>query len=193
MLRFFDVIFSFFGLLFLSPVFLLIALWIKLDSKGTVFYIQKRVGKGNKDFDLFKFRSMRLSADLLSSLTIGSRDSRITSSGFFIRKYKLDELPQLINVLKGDMSLVGPRPELRVYVNYYSQSQLEVLNVRPGITDEASIVYKNENELLGRSSDPEKTYIDEIMPHKINLNRRFIENPSFLKYFKIIFHTIFDL
>ena len=191
MLRFFDIIFSFAGLVLLSPFFLLIALWIKLDSKGPVFYIQKRVGKGNKDFGVIKFRSMRLSSDLLGLLTVGSGDPRITKSGSFIRKYKLDELPQLINVLKGDMSLVGPRPEVRKYVNYYSPAQLEVLSVRPGITDEASIVYRQENEILGKSPDPEKTYIEEIMPHKIKLNRKFIEDPSVAKYFSIIFQTIF--
>ena len=191
MLRFFDIIFSFAGLVLLSPFFLLIALWIKLDSKGPVFYIQKRVGKGNIDFGVIKFRSMRLSSDLLGLLTVGSGDPRITKSGSFIRKYKLDELPQLINVLKGDMSLVGPRPEVRKYVNYYSPAQLEVLSVRPGITDEASIVYRQENEILGKSPDPEKTYIEEIMPHKIKLNRKFIEDPSVAKYFSIIFQTIF--
>lgn len=191
MLRFFDIIFSFFGLSLLSPFLILIAIWIKLDSKGPVFYIQKRVGRRNLDFDLYKFRSMRLSADQSGLLTVGSRDPRITDSGFFIRKYKLDELPQLFNVLKGDMSLVGPRPEVRKYVNYYTLSQLEVLKVRPGITDEASIFYKEENELLGKSADPEKTYIDEIMPHKIDLNRKFIEQPSITKYFAIIFKTIF--
>lgn len=193
MLRFFDIIFCFVGLLILSPVFLVIAIWIKLDSKGPIFYIQKRVGRGNVDFNLFKFRSMGLSSDLKGLLTVGSRDPRITHPGFFIRKYKLDELPQLLNVLAGDMSLVGPRPEVRKYVNYYSPSQMEILKVRPGITDEASIIYKEENELLGRSADPEKTYIHEIMPHKIDLNRGFIENPSLSRYFRIIFNTIFNL
>lgn len=191
MLRIFDLVFSFLGLLLLSPLFILIAIWIKLDSKGTVFYIQKRVGRNNIDFGLYKFRSMWQSADAAGLLTVGSRDHRITRSGYFLRKYKLDELPQLINVLKGEMSLVGPRPEVRKYVNYYSSSQLEILKVRPGITDEASIVYRDENELLAQSMDPENTYIKEIMPDKINLNRRFIEDPSAGRYFNIIFNTIF--
>ena len=191
MLRFLDVIFSFLGLITLSPFFLIIALWIKIDSKGPIFYTQQRVGKNNIDFDLFKFRSMCISSDQSSLLTIGARDPRITNSGFFLRKYKLDELPQLLNVLIGNMSLVGPRPEVRKYVNYYSESQMEILKVRPGITDEASIVYKQENELLGKSADPEKTYVYEIMPHKINLNKNFIKNPSLLKYIKVIFKTIF--
>lgn len=191
MLRFFDIIFSILGLLILSPFFLLVALWIKLDSKGPVFYIQQRVGRGNLDFDLLKFRSMRISSDQLGLLTIGARDPRITNSGFFLRKYKLDELPQLLNVLIGDMSLVGPRPEVRKYVNYYSEIQLEVLKVRPGITDEASIVYKEENEILVKSADPEQTYIYEIMPHKLDLNKKFIRHPSLAKYFTLIFKTIF--
>ena len=191
MLRILDFVFSLIGLILLSPFFLILTLWIKLDSKGSVFYIQKRVGKNNIDFNLYKFRSMNLNADKQGLLTVGGRDPRITNSGYFIRKYKLDELPQLLNVLIGDMSLVGPRPEVRKYVNYYSTKQLEILNIRPGITDLASIKYKNENEILGKSIDPEKTYIQEIMPHKLELNREFIENPTIIKYFTIIFRTIF--
>ena len=191
MLRILDFIFSFLGLLILSPFFLFLAIWIKLDSKGSVFYIQKRVGRNNIEFGLYKFRSMKPDADKQGLLTVGGRDPRITNSGYFIRKYKLDELPQLFNVLIGDMSLVGPRPEVRKYVNYYSTKQLEILNIRPGITDLASIKYKNENEILGKSIDPEKTYIQEIMPHKLELNREFIENPTIIKYFTIIFRTIF--
>jgi lipopolysaccharide/colanic/teichoic acid biosynthesis glycosyltransferase len=168
-----------------------LAIWIKLDSKGSVFYIQKRVGRKNIEFGLYKFRSMKPDADKQGLLTVGGRDPRITNSGYFIRKYKLDELPQLLNVLIGDMSLVGPRPEVRKYVNYYSTKQLEILNIRPGITDLASIKYKNENEILGKSIDPEKTYIQEIMPHKLELNREFIENPTIIKYITIIFRTIF--
>ena len=171
MLRLLDFVFSLFGLIILSPFFLFLAIWIKLDSKGSVFYIQKRVGRNNIEFKLFKFRSMNSDADKQGLLTVGGRDPRITNSGYFIRKNKLDELPQLLNVLIGDMSLVGPRPEVRKYVNYYSTKQLEILNIRPGITDLASIKYKNENEILGKSIDPEKTYIQEIMPHKLELNR----------------------
>lgn len=193
MLRLFDFVFSLFGLIILSPFFLFLAIWIKLDSKGSVFYIQKRVGRNNIEFKLFKFRSMNSDADKQGLLTVGGRDPRITNSGYFIRKNKLDELPQLLNVLIGDMSLVGPRPEVRKYVNYYSTKQLEILNIRPGITDLASIIYKNENEILGKSIDPEKTYIQEIMPHKLELNREFIENPTIIKYFTIIFRTFFKL
>lgn len=193
MLRLLDFVFSLFGLIILSPFFLFLAIWIKLDSKGSVFYIQKRVGRNNIEFKLFKFRSMNSDADKQGLLTVGGRDPRITNSGYFIRKNKLDELPQLLNVLIGDMSLVGPRPEVRKYVNYYSTKQLEILNIRPGITDLASIKYKNENEILGKSIDPEKTYIQEIMPHKLELNREFIENPTIIKYFTIILRTFFKL
>jgi lipopolysaccharide/colanic/teichoic acid biosynthesis glycosyltransferase len=190
MLRILDFVFSLLGLIILSPFFFILAIWIKLDSKGSVFYVQKRVGRNNIEFGLYKFRSMKPDADKQGLLTVGGRDPRVTNSGYFIRKYKLDELPQLFNVFIGDMSIVGPRPEVRKYVNYYSTKQLEILNVRPGITDLASIKYKNENEILGKSFDPEKTYIQDIMPHKLELNRDFIENPSVIKYFIIIFRTI---
>lgn len=191
MLRFFDFIFSFLGLVVLFPVFILLAIWIKFDSNGPVFYSQSRVGFKGKEFRLFKFRSMRPDSDKLGLLTVGGRDPRVTNSGYFIRKYKLDELPQLINVLVGQMSLVGPRPEVKKYVDLYSQEQLKVLNVRPGITDEASIAYKNENELLAKSTNPEQTYIDEIMPAKLELNKAFINAPTITNYFRIIFETIF--
>jgi lipopolysaccharide/colanic/teichoic acid biosynthesis glycosyltransferase len=191
MLRILDILFSLVGIIILLPLFLFLAIWIKMDSKGSVFYIQKRVGKNNIDFDLFKFRSMKLYADKQGLLTIGGRDPRITNSGYFIRKYKLDELPQLLNVLIGNMSLVGPRPEVRKYVNLYSTKQLEILKIRPGITDLASIKFKNESEILGKSTNPEKLYIEEIMPHKLELNLKFIENPSIVMYFKIIIRTIF--
>lgn len=191
MLRVLDFVFSLLGLIILFPILFLIALWVKLDSKGPIFYVQKRVGLNGKDFKLYKFRSMRLDSDKLGLLTIGGRDPRVTNSGFLIRKYKIDELPQLLNVLKGEMSLVGPRPEVRKYVDLYNESQQRVLWVRPGITDEASIVFKNENEILAKSTNPEHTYIHEIMPAKIELNNRFIEDPSVFNYFKIIFKTIF--
>lgn len=191
MLRIFDFVFSFLGLVVLFPIFILLAIWIKFDSKGTVFYSQSRVGFKGKEFRLFKFRSMRPDSDKLGLLTVGGRDPRVTNSGYFIRKYKLDELPQLINVLVGQMSLVGPRPEVKKYVDLYSQEQLKVLNVRPGITDEASIAYKNENELLAKSSNPELTYIEEIMPAKLELNKAFINSPTIYNYFRIIFKTIF--
>jgi lipopolysaccharide/colanic/teichoic acid biosynthesis glycosyltransferase len=191
MLRFLDVFFSLLGLLVLSPFFIFIAIWIKIDSKGAVFYTQKRVGLGGKEFNLIKFRSMRPDSDKLGLLTVGGRDPRVTKSGYFIRKYKLDELPQLINVLLGEMSLVGPRPEVKKYVDLYTNEQLKVLRVRPGITDEASIVYKNENEILAQSSVPEQTYINQIMPAKLELNKAFINSPTIVNYFKIIFKTIF--
>ncbi len=161
-----------------------------LDSKGGVFYIQIRVGKNGNDFKLYKFRSMRIGSDKNGLLTVGGRDSRITKSGFFIRKYKLDELPQLINVFFGDMSFVGPRPEVRKYVDLYNSNQLKVLSVKPGITDYASIQYSNENELLGKSDNPEKTYIEEIMPDKLNLNLLYIKENNITTDIKIIFKTI---
>ena len=190
MTRLCDIVFSFFGLLFLSPLLLIVALWIVLDDPGPVFYRQQRVGCHNKDFGLLKFRSMRVGADKMSLITIGDRDPRITRAGYYIRKFKLDELPQLWNVLTGDMSLVGPRPEVRRYVDLYTEEQRQVLSVRPGITDYASIEYIDENKLLAQAADPDKTYIDEIMPAKIALNRRYINNPTLGQYFKIIFLTI---
>jgi lipopolysaccharide/colanic/teichoic acid biosynthesis glycosyltransferase len=188
--RCFDIFFSFIGLLLLSPFFILLALIIILDSKGGVFYKQVRVGKNGKDFKLYKFRSMRVGSDQKGLLTVGGRDSRITRSGYFIRKYKLDELPQLINVFFGDMSLVGPRPEVRKYVDLYNEEQLKVLNVKPGITDYASIQYSNENEVLAKSQNPEKTYIEEIMPHKLKLNQKYINEIGIVTDFKIILKTI---
>ena len=151
MKRLFDVFASGCGLLVLSPIFLIMAIWIKLDSEGSVFYRQVRVGRNNNDFRIFKFRSMRVGSDKGSLVTIGGRDPRITRSGYFIRKYKLDEFPQLINVFLGEMSLVGPRPEVRHYVNYWTEEQMHVLDVRPGITDPASIKFRNENELMEKS------------------------------------------
>jgi lipopolysaccharide/colanic/teichoic acid biosynthesis glycosyltransferase len=190
MLRLLDVLFSFLGLIVLSPLLILLCLWVKFDSAGPILYIQKRVGLNGKDFNLIKFRSMRVNADKLGLLTVGGRDPRITNSGYYIRKYKMDELPQLFNVLIGDMSLVGPRPEVRKYVDLYNQEQLKVLSVRPGITDEASIAFRNENKILALSKDPEQTYINEIMPDKIELNQKFISNPSLSNYFRIIIRTI---
>lgn len=193
MKRFFDIVCCANGLLILSPLFLFIAIWIKLDSKGQVFYKQTRVGLNNKDFLLYKFRSMRVDSDKKGLLTVGDRDSRVTSSGFYLRKYKLDELPQLINVLKGEMSLVGPRPEVRKYVDCYTEEQMKVLSVKPGITDYASIEYVDENTLLGSSNDPQNTYLEKILPNKIILNMKYINNQSTAEYFKIIFLTLFRL
>lgn len=190
MIRLFDILFSALGLILLSPVFLLLATWIKLDSQGPVFYRQTRVGKNNKDFKLFKFRSMVADADKKGLITVGGRDPRVTRSGYFIRKYKMDELPQLINVFKGEMSLVGPRPEVRKYVDLYNEEQRKVLSVKPGITDYASIEYIDENEVLGKAENPEQVYIEMIMPEKIQYNMKYINNKSIVEYFKIIFLTV---
>lgn len=191
MIRALDILFSFFGLILLSPVLLVLAVWVKLDSSGPVFYRQVRVGRYGKDFMLLKFRSMRVNADKAGLLTVGGRDPRITTAGYFLRKYKLDELPQLLNVLIGEMSLVGPRPEVRKYVELYTNEQKNILNVRPGVTDIASIEFKNENELLARSNNAEHTYITEVMPQKIKLNQVFIQDPSVASYLRIIFRTVF--
>ncbi len=188
--RLFDIVISGCGIIVLSPLFLVIAIWIKLDSKGPVFYRQVRVGKENKDFRIFKFRSMKEGSDNGSLVTIGERDSRITRSGHFIRKFKLDELPQLINVFMGDMSLVGPRPEVRHYVDYWTPKQMHVLDVRPGITDPASIKFRNENELLDKADNPEEYYINIIMQEKIRLYLEYVENNSMWYDIKLIFQTI---
>ena len=190
MKRLFDILFSFIVLVILFPFFIVIALFIVIDSRGGVFYKQVRVGKGGNDFKLFKFRSMKTNADKGSLLTVGGNDSRITRIGLFIRKYKLDELPQLINVLIGDMSLVGPRPEVRRYVDLYNDLQKQVLTVKPGITDYASIEYSNENEILGKAENPEQVYINEIMPAKLKLNLKYIADQSFSTDLKILFKTI---
>jgi lipopolysaccharide/colanic/teichoic acid biosynthesis glycosyltransferase len=191
--RFVDIVFSLIGLVVLIPFFLLIAILIIIDSKGGVFYKQVRVGIHGTDFKLFKFRSMRTDADKKGLLTVGGRDSRITRMGYYIRKYKIDELPQLINVFIGDMSLVGPRPEVRRYTDLYTEAQKKVLTVKPGITDYASIEYSNENEILGKAENPEKVYIEEIMPAKLNLNLKYIADQSFLTDIKIILKTIFKI
>ena len=190
MKRIFDIVASGCGLIVLSPLFLILAIWIKLDSKGPVFYRQVRVGRGNRDFRIFKFRSMREGSDQGSLVTIGGRDPRITRSGYFIRKFKLDELPQLINVFVGDMSLVGPRPEVRHYVDYWTPEQMHVLDVRPGITDPASIKYRNENDLLDKAENPEEFYINVIMQEKIRLYLEYVENQSLWYDIRLIFQTI---
>ena len=189
MKRLFDIVASGCGLLVLSPLLLIVAVWIKLDSKGSVFYRQVRVGRDNEDFCIYKFRSMRIGSDSGSLVTIGGRDPRVTRSGYFIRKYKLDELPQLINVFLGDMSLVGPRPEVRHYVNYWTPEQMHVLDVRPGITDPASIKFRNENERMEKAEDPEDYYINVIMQEKIRLYLEYVQNASFWYDIKLIFET----
>ena len=189
MKRLFDIVASGLGLIVLSPLFLILAIWIKLDSKGPVFYRQVRVGYKNKDFRIFKFRSMRVGSDKGSLVTIGGHDPRITRSGYFIRKFKFDELPQLINVFIGDMSLVGPRPEVRHYVDYWTPEQMHVLDVRPGITDPASIKFRNENELMEQAEDPEKYYIEVIMQEKIKLYLEYVEKHNFFYDLGLIFKT----
>lgn len=193
MIRFFDIVFSAIGLILLLPFFLLIYIIIKIESRGGGFYVQERIGKDGKPFGLYKFRTMRCGADKKGLITIGERDERITRFGYFLRRYKLDELPQLFNVLKGDMSLVGPRPEVRRYVDLYTEEQREVLSVKPGITDYASIAYVNENEILGSAEDPEQAYIEQVMPDKIKLNMKYIHNKSLKEYFKIIFLTFHSI
>ncbi|MBK7409002.1 MAG: sugar transferase [Saprospirales bacterium] len=178
------------ALIILSPAFLLITLWVKVDSKGPALYRQQRVGQGGRSFWLFKFRTMRPAADLEGLLTVGGRDPRVTRSGYFLRKYKLDELPQLWNVLKGDMSIVGPRPEVEKYVKLYTETQRKVLLVKPGLTDLASLRYFEESNLLAQSPDPEQTYIREIMPAKLELNREYIERQSLGMDLRIILRTL---
>ncbi|MCU0320940.1 MAG: sugar transferase [Chitinophagaceae bacterium] len=189
-IRCLDFVFAFVGSIVLFPLFLIIALLIKITSVGPIFFKQTRVGKNNQDFKLFKFRTMQVNAESKGQLTVGGKDNRITPIGYYLRKFKLDELPQLLNVLVGNMSLVGPRPEVRKYVNFYTSEQLKVLNVLPGITDHASIVFRNENELLAESENPEQYYIEVIMPQKIELNKRFIANRTVKNYFSILFTTI---
>ena len=193
MIRFCDIVFSAIGLLLLSPLFLIVYILIRCESKGGGFYCQQRVGKDGRMFGLYKFRSMRTGSDKKGLITVGGHDSRITRMGYFIRKYKIDELPQLWNVLKGDMSLVGPRPEVKKYVDLYTEEQRRVLSVRPGITDYASIEYVDENEILGKAEDPDRVYVEEIMPAKIKLNMRYIENRNLNEYFKIIGLTFINI
>jgi len=188
--RIFDLIFTIPGVIVLSPLFLFLYFLVILDSKGGGFYLQKRVGRNNKDFTLFKFRTMKLGSDAKGLLTVGGDDSRITRVGILLRKYKLDELPQLFNVINGTMSLVGPRPEVRKFVSLYNQEQLSILNLKPGITDYASLQFFSENELLAKSNNPEQTYINEIMPEKLRLNLLYIKNKNIKTDFQIIIKTI---
>ena len=187
--RIFDITLSLFGLIILLPFMLIIAILIKIDSKGPVFFKQIRVTKNGKEFKIFKYRTMRVGSDKYSQITVG-KDGRITKLGSFLRKYKLDEIPQLINVLIGDMSLVGPRPEVPKYVALYTDEQKEILKVRAGITDYASIEFSDENDLLASEEDPEKAYIEKIMPKKIELNKKYLSEISVLTDIKIILLTI---
>jgi len=187
--RLFDLVFSFFGILFLSPLFVLIVILLKIRSDDAVFYKQVRVGENNKDFLIFKFQTMYADADLLGELTIGERDPRVTRIGYYLRKFKLDELPQLANVFIGDMSFVGPRPEIRKYVNLYNQDQMQVLSVKPGITDRASIAFRNESEILSKQEDPNSYYIEVIMPKKLQINLDYIKERNLIKDIIVIMDT----
>lgn len=193
MIRFFDILFSIIGLVLLSPLFTVLYLLIRIESQGGGFYSQERIGKNGKPFKLFKFRSMRIGSDKKGLITIGEKDNRITKTGFILRKYKLDELPQLWNVFIGDMSLVGPRPEVKKYTDLYTEEQKKVLQVRPGITDWASIKYVDENKILGESKDPDDAYVNLIMPNKIKLNMVYIQHQTLGEYFKIIFTTFKEI
>ena len=193
MKRLFDIFFSSIGIIFLLPFFIIISILILLDSKGGLIYKQERVGKGDVIFKVLKFRTMRPDSFSKGALTVGSRDPRITNVGYYLRKYKLDELPQLFNVLFGDMSFVGPRPEVKKYTDLYTPEQKKVLSVRPGITDYASIKFRNENDLLASSDDPEKLYIEEIMPEKLKLNLEYINDNHILKDIKIILDTFYTI
>ena len=191
LIRFFDILLSLAGLILLLPFLILISLVILADFSGPVIFRQTRVGKNNIDFTLLKFRTMHIGSDKKGLITIGRQDQRVTSIGKFLRKFKLDELPQLFNVLSGDMSIVGPRPEVRHYTKLYSPAaQMIILSVKPGITDNASIEFSNENELLSKANDPERYYIEEIMPIKIRLNMIYIENLTFGNYLRILFKTV---
>jgi lipopolysaccharide/colanic/teichoic acid biosynthesis glycosyltransferase len=191
--RLFDIIASGLGLICLSPLFLVLSVWIKLDSAGPVFYRQIRVGRYNRDFRLYKFRSMRVNADKQGLITVGGRDPRVTRSGYYIRKYKLDEFPQLINVLIGDMSLVGPRPEVRKYVELYTPEQMHVLDVRPGITSLASIRYRNENDILAAAEDPDRCYVEQVMPDKLAIDLEYVNKASLWNDIRLIFSTFKEI
>ncbi|MNJ82778.1 putative undecaprenyl-phosphate N-acetylgalactosaminyl 1-phosphate transferase [compost metagenome] len=193
MKRLFDILVSFIILSVFLPFGILIALAIVLESRGGAFYRQERIGKNGVPFKLWKFRTMRVNADKLGKLTVGMRDPRITRVGYFIRKSKLDEFPQFLNVLVGEMSIVGPRPEVQEYVSLYTEDQRKILSVKPGITDYASLEYFKENELLGKSENPRETYIHEIMPAKIELNKKYIANPTLSQDIKIMWQTFLKI
>lgn len=191
--RTFDLLVSFFAIILLSPFFIIVSLLIKMDSIGPVIFKQVRVGKNKKPFEIYKFRTMVVDAEKLGKqITVGN-DNRITKIGGFLRKFKLDELPQLFNVFKGDMSFVGPRPEVPKYTNLYTEEQNRVFEVRPGITDYASIKYRNENEILGKSKNPEKTYIEEVMQDKLKINLDYMNRRSVLEDLKIILLTVLKI
>lgn len=187
--RLFDILFAAFTLVLFLPFGVFLGLLIVFESKGGVFYKQERIGQLGKPFMLYKFRSMRPDSDKKGLLTVGMNDSRITKTGLFIRKYKLDEIPQFINVLKGDMSIVGPRPEVKKYTDLYNDEQRKILSVKPGITDYASLEYFKENEILARAENPELAYIQEVMPDKIRLNQKYLDQPTIGHDIQIIWKT----
>ena len=191
--RAFDIVACVTAALVLSPLWLCIGLAVAFGSKGGAFYRQTRVGRNSKEFKLLKFRTMRQDADKIGRLITVGDDCRVTRVGKFLRKYKLDELPQFLNIIKGDMSIVGPRPEVPKYVALYNKRQRRVLSIRPGLTDYASIEYISENELLAQSPDPDKTYIEEIMPAKLELNLKYIDNQSITEDLRLIFKTMFSI
>ena len=193
MIRLFDILFSALGLIVLSPFLLILYILIRVESKGGGIYAQDRIGLDGVPFKLYKFRTMVVGSDKGGLITVGGRDSRLTRIGYRIRKYKLDELPQLWNVFVGDMSFVGPRPEVEKYTRLYTEEQKKVLSVRPGITDWASIKYLDENVILGQAEDPDKVYVEQIMPDKIRYNMIWIKNQGIIDYFKIIFVTIIKI
>lgn len=188
--RIFDIIVSLIGIIIISPILIIVAISIKLDSKGNVLFLQKRIGKDGKPFNIYKFRTMVSNAEKLGAQITVGKDSRITRVGAFLRKYKIDELPQLFNVLKGDMSLVGPRPEVPKYVELYTEEEKKVLEVRPGITDLASIRYSDENDILGKVENPEEYYINVIMKDKLKLNLEYIEKSNIFFDIYLIIKTI---
>jgi len=193
MTKFCDYFLAIVGIVILSPVFILAAIAIRMDSKGSILYRQSRVGKKGKDFKVLKFRTMYVNSDKIQLITTSLVDKRITKVGYYIRKYKIDELPQLLNVLRGEMSIVGPRPELREYVKNYTKAQQEVLQRKPGITDLASLIFINENQILGNVDNPERFYVEKILPIKIRLNRVYITKSTASKYFSIIGWTLFSI
>lgn len=191
--RGFDFIFALLSLVILFPLLLIIAIIIKLDSKGPVLFIQERVGQHNIEFNIYKFRTMYVKSQKKGLLTIGDNDSRVTKIGYFLRKYKIDEFPQLINIIKGDMSFVGPRPELRYYVDFYKPKDLVIFKIKPGITGLASLAYRNEVELLKKAKDPEKYFIETIIPDKLRYNKMYLKKRNFLFDLKLIFITLFKV
>lgn len=193
MKRLFDIVSAAGVLIVFAPLLIFISIWIIIDSGFPIFYKQQRIGKNLKPFGLFKFRTMVTNAEKQGKITVGRRDPRVTKVGYYLRKYKLDELPQLINILIGDMSVVGPRPEVQEYVKLYNKEQLKVLSVKPGLTDYASLAYINENEVLEKSSNPQKTYIEEIMPEKLALNQKYIQEKSFFTDLNIIIKTLLKI